>query len=165
MSTWSLGIEARGYLLSPRPVALRSRRTGFIPVRKAQEASGGLTQRVEYDARIWNGSFSKFIRDAIEPGQNVLVMSTMCWPPAALPRRRRETRWCKTWRGRGRRIRFHPRTWTFLNGRSKLSWLRFVFSFAARIRSTRWSQIKIPVVSRRSTSTLRVLQQTPRWLS
>jgi adenine phosphoribosyltransferase len=68
-----LGMEARGFIFGP---ALAYRlNAGFVPVRKPGKLPAA-TSRVEYDLEYGSNAL-EIHKDAIEPGQNVLIVDDL----------------------------------------------------------------------------------------
>src|SRR5690349_1620300 len=65
-----VGIEARGFIFAPAVAYALS--AGFVPMRKPKKLPAP-TERVEYDLEYGTDSVEVH-RDAIEPGQNVLIV-------------------------------------------------------------------------------------------
>src|SRR5258708_27471347 len=65
-----LGIEARGFIFAP--VLAYAMNAGFIPVRKPKKLPAPC-ERVEY-ALEYGSDILEIHKDAIEPGQNVLIV-------------------------------------------------------------------------------------------
>ena len=65
-----VGIEARGFIFAPAVAYALS--AGFVPMRKPKKLPAA-TERVEYDLEYGTDAVEVH-RDAIEPGQNVLIV-------------------------------------------------------------------------------------------
>jgi len=65
-----VGIEARGFIFAPAVAYALS--AGFVPMRKPKKLPAP-TERVEYDLE-YGADAVEVHRDAIEPGQNVLIV-------------------------------------------------------------------------------------------
>lgn len=64
------GIEARGFIFAP--AVARVLNAGFVPIRKPKKLPA-VTERVEY-ALEYGTDAVEIHRDAVEPGQNVLIV-------------------------------------------------------------------------------------------
>ena len=65
-----LGIEARGFIIAPAVAYAMGE--GFIPVRKPKKLPS-IIERIEYELE-YGTDILEIHRDAIEPGQNVLII-------------------------------------------------------------------------------------------
>ncbi len=65
-----VGIEARGFIFAP--AVAYALNAGFVPVRKPKKLPAA-TERVEYQLEYGTDAL-EIHRDAIEPGENVLIV-------------------------------------------------------------------------------------------